>query len=295
LPRTGAPGGTYFHVRDGQIVDPDGRPFVARGINIYSRQIGEIDTILSRFPGLNMIRVATPKDLSAASLAGFVDRVTANHIVVEIEHHARGGNPNTLARGALHGESEWYAFLARAFKGNPYVWFGTMNEPDNSRKKQAIVDQELATYHAIRATGNGTIILLELRGGSWTDFLSGRAAQFAELQNVVWDAHFYGWVAHYSKNQAQVDAALRKMTDALQSVQSADGMMPVIIGEYGVSTSGLGRHWDPNWLQVLTSVQKSGFGWCAWAWNAGTDSLSDGAGNLNAYGRQVAKAIVSGR
>ncbi len=57
----------------------------------------------------------------------------------------------------LAAESNWYAGMAAAFIGNPYVWFGTINEPGNGDS-----DQELATYNAIRGTGNNNPIMLEV-------------------------------------------------------------------------------------------------------------------------------------
>ena len=66
-PTTSTPAGTgQFHVQNGQIIDPNGNVFTARGINIGLEDMGDASQILADFPGLNFIRLAvgTPADPS---------------------------------------------------------------------------------------------------------------------------------------------------------------------------------------------------------------------------------------
>jgi hypothetical protein len=79
---------------------------------------------------------------------------------------------------------------------------------------------------------------------------------------------------------------------AAQTIRSGDGLVPVIIGEYGNSTTG--DQIDPNGDVVLQAVQQSGYGSVAWAWHAAEtigDMLVDNSGNLTAYGHEVASFI----
>src|ERR1700709_755274 len=162
-----------FQVANGLIIGPDGQNFIAKGINIRWDQLGEAVgdgvnmPILKDFPGLNMVRVNfedyyawdSPSQIQAA-----VNALTAKGIVVEIEDHT--GISSTPYTGAkLAAEQAWYASVATMFKSNPYVWFGTYNEPGNGTNLAGIAAQEVATYNTIRATGNANPILMEEPSG----------------------------------------------------------------------------------------------------------------------------------
>jgi hypothetical protein len=114
------------------------------------------------------------------------------------------------------------------------------------------------------------------------------ATDYAGMTNVIWDVHYYGWLSGYSTNQSTVSSTLAGMISGTQSIQSADGQIPVIIGEYGNSTTG--QAIDANGNQVVTAVQQSGVGSAAWAYGTGNpgDGLTNGDGTPSAYGQQVA-------
>jgi hypothetical protein len=98
--------------------------------------------------------------------------------------------------------------------------------------------------------------------------------------------HYYGWQSGYSTNPSTVSQNLTQSAAAVQATQSADGTMPLIIGEYGNSTSGTSP--DANGTQVIQAVQASGFGAVAWAYMSGAnDALLNGNG-LSAFGQAVA-------
>jgi hypothetical protein len=84
---------------------------------------------------------------------------------------------------------------------------------------------------------------------------------------MVWDVHYYGWLSGYSTSQTTVSSTLSGVASETQQLTSADGKVPVIIGEYGNSTTGMTV--DANGSQVVTAVQSSGLGSVAWAWGAG--------------------------
>jgi hypothetical protein len=80
-----------------------------------------------------------------------------------------------------------------------------------------------------------------------------------------------------------------------QSMTTADGHVPVIIGEYGISTDG--ETLDANADQVLRAAQYSDLviGAAAFTWaGSGLDTLTDGQGHLTSYGQEVAQWIASG-
>lgn len=270
-----------FRVSGSQIIGPHG-PFIARGINVSDRDLGDADKMLTMFPGLNFVRVAVYSYQDPSFYAGFIATMTAHGTVVELEHHVEtngatgGGGQGGIASGAwLAEESAFYAAVAAANKGNPYVWFGTTNEPPGQSGLSA---WQKATYQAIRGSGNTSIILLEISGwpGNWTNALDGSA--YAQMTNVVWDPHFYGWVSRYSTDQATIDKALADIINSIQTITSADGKIPAMVAEYGPSTTGMSM--DANGMQTVDSVINRGgageTGSAVWHWGE-----QDCCNNLN--------------
>ena len=299
--------GNQFHIVNGQIIDPNGNTFVAHGINIGPQDMTTVaQSGLSTFPGLNFIRLAIPGGSypDAASLQNFVAQMTAKGVVVEIEDHPYP-SPGVYTGGQLQQESNWYASLAAAFKSNPYVWFGTMNEPNTGSygsSEAAISAQEQATYNAIRGAGSNAVIMNELYGGGNPGTIGNgfgmTPSTYANMTNIVWDFHAYGWDSNYSTDQATVTNALLGSVSggygiaAAQTIHSADGVVPVIVGEFGDLT--VGNNVDPNGPQEVNAVLNSGYGYAAWTWggSGGADQLTKG-GSLTGFGQQVAAAIKS--
>jgi hypothetical protein len=289
-----------FSVSNGQILGPNGSAFVARGVDVDESIPASQVTPL--FPGVNFVRLPTSNWPSASDLQAEVTSFTNAGIVVEIEDHP-WPEVAPYTGSDLASETSWYASLAQAFMGNPYVWFGTMNEPQTAygSAEAAISTQEAAIYSAIRGTGNGTIIMMELMGGGNPGTIGAgfgmTPSTYASMTGIVWDFHFYGWDSGYSTDQATVNAALLGSASsgdgilAAQTIPSADGVVPVLIGEYGNSTDG--QNVDPNWVQVLTAVETSGYGSAAWEVGVGgvADVLVSG-GSLTAYGQIVAQYIA---
>jgi hypothetical protein len=294
-------GGGGFSVSNGQIIGPNGAPFIAKGVDVDLSM--SPSQVLSLFPGLNFIRLPTGNWPSVSDLQAEVTGFTNAGVVVEIEDHP-WPEVAPYTGGDLTNETNWYASLASAFIDNPYVWFGSMNEPQTQygSAEAAISVQEAAIYSAIRGTGSNTIIMMELMGGGNPTTIGAgfgmTPSTYASMSNIVWDFHFYGWDSNYSTDQGTVSAALAGSASAgdgiqaAQTITSADGTVPVIIGEYGDSTDG--QNVDPNWVQVITAVESSGYGSAAWevVYGAQADAIIDNNGNLTAYGQMVANYIA---
>ena len=307
-----APAGTgQFHVSNGQIIGPSGAPFLARGTAMYSFEAGSVNQFLGEFPGLNIIRLAAcsgfgdtacynNKGDTVASITPIINAATAKGIVVEIEDHVDYlyNDPNTLSAANLSNVENWYASLAAAFAGNPYVWFGTPNEPLNSADPTVIAQQELGVYQAIRNAGNSAPVMLELSGGGSPSFAQDNRSYFSSMTDVIWDVHYYGVDTGGNTNQATVTQALANIIAGAQEVQSADGTVPVLIGEYGIS--GAGSAPDPNAAEVLQTVQQvnAGLGSIAWTWGGGgvdDQATTSTGGTLDAWGQEVATFIATGQ
>ena len=302
-----------FHVVNGQIIDPNGNVFVAKGIDIGPQDMASVaSSLATTFPGANFIRLAIPGGTypDPSQFKSFVAQMTAKGVVVEIEDHPYP-SPGTYTGSQLAAESSWYASIGAAFANNPYVWFGTMNEPNSGAygaAEAAITTQEVATYNAIRGAGNNSMIMMELYGGGNPGTIGAgfgmTAPAYANMTNIAWDLHFYGWAANYSTDQATVTSALLGSTSggygiaAAQTITSADGKVPVIVGEFGDSTTGSSV--DANGTQVINAVLNNGYGYAAWQWSGqgGPDAVlnneSGGSGSLTAFGKQVAAAMATG-
>ncbi len=291
-----------FHVANGRIVDPAGNDFIARGINVGDPSTAS--QVLQLFPGTNFIRFADGDHEPPSFYQPFVDVMTANHVVVEIEDHP-WPLANAYSGQQLTDETNWYASLAAAYKNNPYIWFGSMNEPQGGD----ITSQQIATYQAIRNQGANNMILFEAGLGGGNPGATGpaelNASSYAGLHNVGWDLHFYGWVNGYNPDQTSVDNTLLGAAGsgtgirAAQQITSGDGTIPVIDAEFGNSTDGVSI--DANGDQVIHAVTnwalQNGYtsGFAAWHWHA-SDSIGDLLqinGVRTQYGDQIAAAIAA--
>ena len=298
-----------FHVDNGQIIDPNGNVFVARGIDLGPNNMAQAtpQELESLFPGINFVRFASAVDYAGYTVAqqeAYITSLTQQGIVVEIEDHPYP-SPGTYTGSQLAAESSWYSQLASAFANNPYVWFGTMNEPNTGTygaSEAAITTQEVATYDAIRGAGNNSMIMMELDGGGNPGSVGANfgmtASAYSSMTNIAWDLHYYGWASGYSTDQATVTADLLGSASggygiaAAQTITSADGTVPVIVGEFGDSTTGSSV--DPNGTQVINAVLNSGYGYAAWTFGGqgGPDQLTDN-GSLTTFGQEVAASIAA--
>lgn len=305
-PTTPTPTATgNFRVANGKIYDPQGNVFFARGINIGDPNIGQ--SVLDLFPGITFVRFAIGSYQPPSYFQNIVNTLTAKKVVVEIEYH-----PWPLTRANPDAtEAQWYASLAQAYKNNPYVWFGTMNEPQNGygADEANITAEQVSVYNAIRGTGSQAIVMLEAGVGAGNPQTVGAGsglteASYATMHNVVWDLHFYAWVANGSMDQNYMNSLLLGSPSshagvaAAQTIRSANGIIPVIVGEFGNSTDGATI--DANGNQVISAVTSYGptigtSGYAAWHWHA-SDNPGDlltqyGKPILTDYGKQIANII----
>jgi cellulase (glycosyl hydrolase family 5) len=298
-PASPSPSSGLFVARGGAIIDPNGGPFIARGINAYYDVFSTVvtnfssgDPLTSTFPGLNFVRMNIfNNDLGGGpgALEPYVNALTNLGIVVEIEYHEY---PTTLSGSMLDDVARWYSDMASRFNGNPYVWFGSQNEPGDA---WAVSTMHRTIYDAIRSVGNNTIIMHDLVGGWTTNGLD--ASAYSSMQNIVWDVHFYNWISSYSTDSGANVSSLSSEIGAAEGITGADGTIPIIVGEFGDSTDGNNR--DPGWSAVVQAVCDSGHGFAAWAWNGwgGADWLlgppfTGGQSQLTDFGRMVASCIA---
>lgn len=255
--------------------------------------------VTNTFPGLNFVRVAV-SDMTAdtaAKLEPYVDALTSQGVVVELEDHnciVWGDGTPILTGSALSSAVQTYTNWAQTFKGNPNVVFGTENEPTGTGRQ---IDAEIsAIYNAIRGTGNNNLILMDPYQGNNTSDLT--PSTFSSMTNVAWDLHYYNGLANYSTSLIVNQAALANEVAAARGIESVNGVIPVIIGEYGPAG---GSTTDPGGTQAVAAVEESGLGSVAWAWETGTYAgdlvnppWTGGPSTLTSYGKTVAQFIATG-
>jgi hypothetical protein len=162
-----------------------------------------------------------------------------------------------------------YAAFASYYKSNPYVWFGTDNEPATSGG--SLSDWHAATYQAIRGTGNNSIVLIDPSGSrpigyGGTPEMSGlNPGTYATMTNIVWDPHIYSYQDNNATDQGTADAEVKAMIQSVQTIQSADGVVPAIVGEYGPANN------PPDAADTATITDA---GSAAWAWDTGAANLN---------------------
>ena len=296
-----APSGTFKTV-NGQIIGPNG-PFAVRGINVYGNQDAMKNGALmtQTFNGLNFIRYIVRTLDDPSTYQAFVNQMTPQGIVIEFEHHPDGGGgqdaPYTGAQ--LAAESAWYASMATTFKANPYVWFGTFNEPGVGYPGQLSAWHQ-ATYNAIRGTGSNAPLMIE-PGGSRPWNLVGALVPsvYASMTNIIMDPHVYPYQNDYNSDPTSITDNVKGMVTAAQKIKSADGTIPVIVGEAGPSTTGSSL--DANgyaMVEGLINVAQTGAmaGVALFTWYPGfasPNNLTDPAGTPTAPYGQMAQLFIN--
>jgi hypothetical protein len=211
-------------------------------------------------------------------MAPYIDRLAAAGIVTMI---APPYYPIILSGADLDNVCKWYTSIASYYKDNPHVWFETQNEPSKGPGGYGSPDGEITRiYAAIRNTGNTNPIgICPFGGVNLTNMNPSK--YLPRFTNVFWDIHFYGWVPNFVADQSTVNNAFLKQIAAFDGTRSADGIIPVIIAEFGPATGGVGEHstgffgsegmwYDNNWQQVLQAVYTLGTNYSGWAqfyWN----------------------------
>jgi Cellulase (glycosyl hydrolase family 5) len=308
-----------FHIAGGQIIGPNGQPFVAKGIAILDSEMSTTSpaSIVSLFPGINSICLAVGADgngyataQSNAAIIAWVNQATSLGLVVTISDYVPG-QPQARSGADLQASLNWYASLAKAFAGNPNVWWTTENEVGGN-----LATEQQGIYNAIRGAGNNGIISMEAQDGNATGTGGLDPSIYANMTNVAWNIHSYPWEFNTrSTNQADYDNTLKNYVATFQNfAHSADGVMPVLIGEGGNSTSGSGGAVDDPIVAGKFAVTKAitdtagvaggTAGYFMWLhdWHGqvgpsggDADTLVNINNNtLTDFGAQVAAAIASG-
>jgi len=305
-----APTNPNYHVSNGQFIGPNGQPFKGRGVNIWADAIpAATANMTSVFPGINYARLNFSDQYGGmgnwppSKLKQYIDTMTNAGIVVVIDPH---DYPNIYQGDQLTRVCNFMQAQVQAFKGYGNVWYQTQNEPGVSNGGAgALMNMLKAIYTTCKNAGATAPILISGEGSYTIDGWTGIDHNtWASWNGIGWFLHYYNWgssfagggAPSYSTDLNTNKKAVANLAAALQAAHSADGIMPVVIDEYGDSTNG--DTVDPGWQATLGAVHQSGFGTAAWNWLklGNGDVLIDPQPNTltNPYGTTVRDHIRTG-
>jgi hypothetical protein len=255
-----------FTISGGQLLR-NGTPFQLLGFALMpdnSPSPPDGATIATQFPGTNFINWASGQNNSggyrdfvpASNWFSQVNEYLAHGLIVMISDYTPGG-PNCHVGSDAQGAFNWYAQWATQYANKANVMFTTQNECVNFQNggSTAITQYMQGVYNAIRnaettAGGVKHVIWMEPANDQQNCSTIGNLdpSIFSTMTNVGWNMHTYPW--NYPGGQqnncggsgtalSDYTNALRKEVGLLQGfARSADGVMPVLMGEGGNSTSG---------------------------------------------------------
>ena len=254
-------------------------------------------------------------------------KVNNNGVVCMIEDHDNNLAQPPFTGAALTVQTNWYTALAQYFNGNPYVWFGTQNEMNSPNGTYATSDiagmtpSHVAIYNAIRVAGGNSGAIVSIMagiGGSNTGTLGANAgfvvSSYATMTNIIWEIHAYanngdtfgqagGWtsVSQYITGGAGPVGGGSGGWGILaaQTIQSADGVVPCVFGEWGAADGSQTTTDASQMASALQSVQSSGNGSLAWAYSVGggewvlVNNAEGGPYSLTTWGTVAAGVIAT--
>ena len=301
--------GNGFVINNGQLTMDGKRLSGVAVTGEYAQQVGAQQLaaeLTSKFPGLNTVRLSTSPEGGAftegSQLSGGETLDNINQVIQElnkkgigviIDNH--GADANTQNNVSQNGaEAAWFAEIAKANMGNNMVMYQPENEPMGS--DAAIVQEQKATYDAIRATGSNAVVAFDLVGGGGSSAILSSPDTYNQMSNYVIDAHFY------AAGSSDPASALTSEISQFSALHEANGgAVPVYIGETGDSIDG--SNVDGAASQALSSVWNgtgNNSGGIAWLYDGaatgfnGADHLTNSDGSLTSFGQEIAGLIQKG-
>lgn len=284
-----------FTIANGRIITPNGQPWAGRGINcdihqLQSQLVTNLDTgapCTETYPGLSYVRVNVyVKDMPSLPptfAEAQIKALTKRGIVVVLDphdyyHYYTGTAPT---KGCYSGDdlNKVCAFMeawATHFRDDPFVWYGTENEPSCDFGGKLVEDMITAIYNAVRRGSPDAIVQLNPVSSytiePWTGFNAGIWRNWTQC---AIELHYYNWASKfaydgapgYSTDLNTNKQAIATLAANLQAAHTGDGVPPIVLGEYGDSTTGDAI--DPGGMVAVQAVHESGYGTAAWHWFIG--------------------------
>ncbi len=284
-----------FTAHDGHIYAPDGKPFVARGVNL---QYGDHPAValpaIAAIAGAhaNLIRLELRRNTTAEQLRQALDEAARLKIPLMLmywESDITCGHDSALLKRDVN--DLWLGRWAPVLKDPRYQPYLMLNIANEWGKADNDFSDFLTTYHdliqAMRAGGLHAPIVIDAGncGQATESFLDGRGQRLIDADpdhNLIVSVHAYNkpWNA-----PERIDANIAEL-------QSSG--LPFLIGEFGdrdLLEDGGNR---VDHIHLMQTAQTDGVGWLAWSWKGnGKDthvldmSNAYGAADLTRRGEEI--------
>jgi len=287
-----------FTAHDAAIYTPDGKPFVARGINLqYGDNPHRARPAMRAIAhtGANIVRVELRRDTSADQVKKLLDKAVRHHLPVMLMYWEQditcGTDAATLKRDVHDLWLTRWAPVLKAPKYQPWIMLNIANEWGSAKDDYSeYVETYTGLIGELRQAGFRFPIVVDAgECGQMTEsFLDGRGQRLVDadpLRNVILSVHAY------NRPWNSPDLIDRHIADL-----KATGL-PFLIGEFGDrELVENGNAVDHLYLMRTATVQ--GVGWLAWSWkgNGGATRVLDmsksyGRIDLTRRGQDVVTAI----
>ena len=284
-----------FYIKNTKIIDPNGKQFIPRGVNIngyewvWPREMTQdIPTLVDCWK-FNMVRVnciikATGNSNDNNNLDKLISAFSARGVVVMLEAHDwTGAYPAGTDLAFL---KNWWITNAKKYKDNSYVWFNIQNEPTEwinngvPPVNKIWYDVHNTCIAAIRESGSDNIVICD--DHDWASASGGKLEYSGILQygpklnstyqNIAYNTHCY---INFNELGAEKLYNFFNMAD--------DRNLCVFIGEFGVQGGGdAACNNVPK--NVMCATVPRNIGKISWSWFGGDGNdltKTDNGGGFN--------------
>ncbi|HZF92495.1 cellulase family glycosylhydrolase [Streptomyces sp.] len=253
-----------FHVRDGRLLDANGKDFVMRGVNhAHTWYPARTDQALKdiKAKGANTVRVVlstgdqwTRND--TADVAHVVAECKENRLVCVLEAHDTTGYGEAGAAAPLAKAVDYWLGVRDALVGQEkYVIVNIGNEPYGNTNHTSWTGDTKTAIGRLRAGGLDHTLMVDAPnwGQDWSFTMRDNAAGVFAAdpdRNTVFDIHMYG----VYDTAAEVSAYLNRFVSA---------KLPLVVGEFGdMHSDG-----DPDEDAIMATTRSLGLGYLGWSWS----------------------------
>ncbi|MFF9316244.1 cellulase family glycosylhydrolase [Streptomyces sp. NPDC014748] len=253
-----------FHVKDGRLLDANGKDFVLRGVNhahtwYPDRTAQALKDIKAQ--GANSVRVVlatgdqwTKND--TADVADVVSECKQNRLVCILEAHDTTGYGEASAAAPLSKAVDYWLSVKSALAGQEkYIMVNVGNEPYGNTGYAAWTADTKSAIGRLRAAGIDHTLLVDAPnwGQDWSFTMRDNAASVFAAdpeRNTVFDIHMYG-----------VYDTAAEVSDYINHFVTAK--LPIVIGEFG----NMHSDGDPDEDAIMSTARSQGIGYLGWSWS----------------------------
>lgn len=205
-----------------------------------------------------------------------VKYATSRKLVVLLDPHDYARYYNDIVGGSKVNASDFADFwkrLAVEFAGDPYVWFGLVNEPNNMPTQQWFEDAN-AAIAAIRSTGAKNMILVP--GNAWTGAHSWTNEDYGGESNAkgilsikdplnYWAIEVHQYLDEDSSGTHNEVVSPTIGSERLKTFVDwcRQNKKRAFLGEFGVPVATNG---EASLHDMLRSMERDNDVWLGWTW-----------------------------